>query len=233
MRLNLRFGIFVLFVLCGPVFCFPKKDSKDLNITPVMQQTPVWCWLASGEMIFRHYDIPNLNPVGVYQCGIIGALAGPASPCWYDCRICNVPAGSTQNMQRMLSDYPRIARQLTNDSNIPLISSSVKFSSLTKSQIIDELDNDRPILVGINPSGFAVPGSSQHAAVIVGYDEDDDNNMELTVNDPFPYDYVGYSGLLNPYQRAGGQNNYDGSYTIDYQNFKTYLTWNTSIYKIE
>ena len=31
------------------------SNSKLLSINPVEQQTNVWCWLAVGEMIFRHF----------------------------------------------------------------------------------------------------------------------------------------------------------------------------------
>lgn len=61
------------------------QSFKVLPVPPRYQETPVWCWVAVGEMVFRYYGIPNMNGPGNYQCGVIGALAGPYSPCWGNC----------------------------------------------------------------------------------------------------------------------------------------------------
>lgn len=196
-----------------------------------MQQTPVWCWLAVGEMVFEHYGVPNINPAGIYQCGVIGGIAGPASPCWRDCRLCIVPAGSMAAIQNMLRTYPLVARQLSGDTSITPIASEAKSRQLFENEIKEEIDNDRPIIAGINPTGFAFPGVSQHVALIVGYEEND-GDLVLTINDPFPFDLGSFSGLRNPYIAAGGQSFGDGSYEIEYGDFRRNLRWNTSIYRI-
>jgi hypothetical protein len=43
-------------------------------------------------MVFRYYNIPNVNPAGILQCGVVGVMVG--NPCAADCRCCsNLPAG--------------------------------------------------------------------------------------------------------------------------------------------
>ena len=207
-------------------------ESQDLNIDPVYQETPVWCWVAVGEMVFKHYDLPNVNPGGDYQCGIIGTLAGPSSPCWNDCGRCVVAAGYMQNIREMLTFYPRVIRRYI-DPDAKQLSASYDRGALSESQVKEELDENRPVIAGINPSGFPpAPGQSMHVSLIVGYDEDEDGDLILTVNDPFPYDLVD-PHRTNPFEAAGGNSNGDGSYTINYSSFRRNLVWNSSISKIE
>jgi hypothetical protein len=52
--------------------------ATKLEIFPVCQQTPVWCWAAVGEMVFRYYDVPTINTRCGYQCGIFSDWAGLA-----------------------------------------------------------------------------------------------------------------------------------------------------------
>ena len=200
--------------------------DADLSIPPVGQHTPVWCWVAVGEMVFEHFGVPNVNPAGNYQCGIIGALAGPYHPCWSDCRRCVVPAGSPQNLSNMLFQYPRIAGQLTRQS-IDGVRSRRLLRPLTGEEIRGELDNDRPIIAGVNPSGVTGP-FAQHVALIIGY-EDNDDQLILTVNDPYPYQLVG--NRFDPYLRAGGQGG-QGQYRINYNNFRRGLAWSESFYDL-
>ena len=200
--------------------------DAELSIPPVAQRTPVWCWVAVGEMVFEHFGVPNVNPVGNYQCGIIGALAGPYHPCWSDCGRCVVPAGTPQNITNMLFQYPRIAGQLTRQS-IDGVRSRRVLRALTDEQVREELDNDRPIIAGINPSGVAGP-FAQHVALIIGY-EDVDDQLILTVNDPYPYQFVG--NRFDPYLRAGGEGS-GGQYRINYNNFRRGLSWSESFYDL-
>jgi hypothetical protein len=44
-------------------------EVGQLNMAPVFQPTPVWCWLASTETSLKHYGVPDLNPGGDDQCG--------------------------------------------------------------------------------------------------------------------------------------------------------------------
>lgn len=198
----------------------------ELSISPVVQRTPVWCWVAVGEMVFDHFGVPNVNPVGVYQCGIIGALAGPMHPCWGDCTRCVVPAGNSQNITNMLLQYPRIAGQLTRQP-IRGVRSYHAARALTVDEIKQELDEDRPIIAGINPGGITGP-SAQHVALIIGYEENE-NGVLLIVNDPYPYQFVG--NRFDPYLRAQGQGG-NGQYRVAYDNFRRGLGWTESFYEL-
>ena len=201
--------------------------DTELSISPVVQRTPVWCWVAVGEMIFEHLSVPNVNPAGEYQCGIIGAMAGPYHPCWSDCTRCVVPAGSPQNITNMLRRYPQIAGGLTGES-IRGVRSRRATRALTVDEIKEELDNDRPIIAGISPSGITGP-FAQHVALIIGYEEDEDA-LTLIVNDPYPYQYVG--NRADPYLLAGGDGG-QGQYRIPYNNFRRRLGWTESFYDLQ
>src|SRR5690242_10232152 len=72
------------------------KADTILDVPEVQQATYVWCWVAVSEMVLRYFDVPNVNPAGVYQCGFIGinAVGTTAQICNADCRFCTVPAGN-------------------------------------------------------------------------------------------------------------------------------------------
>ena len=129
----------------------PAQGTRSLSITPVAQQTEVWCWAASAEMVFRHYDLPNLNPAGNYQCGIVAAYYGPASSCWFNCATCISAIGSMSQMQLLINGYGNVARQFTTSR---VLSSRLLFSALSFSDTAREIDAGRPILAGISPGGF-------------------------------------------------------------------------------
>ena len=199
----------------------PHRTQASLNIGPVFQQTPVWCWAAVGEMVFRYYGVGNINPVGNFQCGII-ALLHPA--CNQNCANCIVPAGSLATMNNMLTRYPTVASQITRTST--RISTLTSQTALTRDALEAEIDADRPVVAGISPSGYRTAGVSQHVALIVGYDDDD-----IIVNDPFPFGPATFTG--NPYLAAGGDElQRKGQYQIAYSAFVRRLQWGESIYRI-
>jgi hypothetical protein len=106
-----------------------------LAILPVMQQTPSWCWLATGEMIFKYYHIPPNAPN--YQCGeargqganftgLPGQLA-VAGPCWANCLPCAtflqasmslVPLTQGQIKAEIDAGHPIICRHFSRDANV-------------------------------------------------------------------------------------------------------------------
>lgn len=211
---------------CGTI------SPKSIIIQPVMQQTEVWCWLAVGEMIFRYYGLPTVNPAGDYQCGIVGALGysinGGCDACNINCGNCVRPAGSPQMLSKMLSAYPKIACKNLFDSNKTLKNTFVS-NYLSSNFLITELDNYRPVIAGINPGNqFILPGNSQHVALITGYYYDSNNTLILKINDPFPY----WSTGTDPYVSNGAISNNDLSYKMPYLNFVNGLKWNTSWYNI-
>jgi len=198
-----------------------NASSEKLSIRPVMQETPQWCWLAVGQMIFEHFNISAVNPD--YQCGIVafwGARPTPSGwqgPCMTNCYNCPLPAGSFTTIQAMLSQYPRIA----GDQPLAFRSSG---SPVGAQSVKDEIDNERPILIGITPSGARLP-VSQHVALLIGYDEDEDGFFVI-VNDPFPYRAFG----IDPFVQAGGTMETPGQYRIRYEALRNRLAWRETIF---
>ncbi len=193
--------------------------QKTLDIEPVYQQTPVWCWAAVGEMVFRHYEVRNINPAGNFQCGIVALLH---TACNQNCGNCPVPAGSLATMINMLTRYPTVASQVSRTQT--RITTQVSRRPLPMAEVMREIDEGRPVVAGISPSGYRTPGISQHVALIVGYDRN-----ALVVNDPFPF-RAAFAG--NPYEAAGGEELEEGQYRISYVAFANRLQWAESIYRI-
>ena len=204
-----------------PLCALARQTSAQevLDIAPVYQQTPVWCWAAVGEMVFDWFGVRNINPAGNYQCGII-ALLHPI--CNMNCFNCPVPAGSLATMNNMLRQYPAFASQVTQTST--QITTAVSATRLSMASVRREIDAGRPIVTGISPSGYQLANVSEHVALIVGYDEDD-----LIVNDPFPF-ALAFSG--NPYLAAGGEELDRGQYQISYEAFVQRLRWRETIYRL-
>lgn len=211
MRARITLAI-LLFLAIQPL------PASDLAIDPVQQSTPVWCWAAVGEMVFEHYGVANINPARDFQCGII-ALLHPV--CDQNCYNCQVPAGSLSTMNNMLKQYPSFASRVTRTST--RLRTLARTTSISLSQVRREIDNGRPVVAGISPSGYSVGGVSQHVALIVGYDESD-----LIVNDPFPFGHA--DG--DPYIAAGATATEPGQYVIAYRSFVDRLRWRETIYGI-
>jgi hypothetical protein len=175
----------------GAAFVFAAisvaRADSVLDIGPVRQETPVWCWVAVSEMVMRHYQVANVNPGGDYQCGFIGALAygTNAQVCNLNCSVCTVPAGSAQVLVNAINEYPkRVAAGTLSEQ--PRLSAS-RTGVVSFSAIKTEIDNDRPMIIGITPAGHPIPGVSQHVVVIRGYRERPAGN-EVLINDPYPYE---------------------------------------------
>lgn len=212
--LSLVLGVFVL--VTGSV-----RADEVLRIPAVYQRTPVWCWAAVGEMVFRFYRIPSINPMGDYQCGIVGGLGGP---CWSDCRRCVIPLGQMANIAAMIEGYPALVERLTGRS-VSSLSGNEQRTPLDPSEIVEEIEAGRPIVIGISPSGFPYPGGlAEHVALIVGY-KGNEENLVVVVNDPFPFELVG----RDPYLLAGGRRVRQGRYEIRHDRLVQRLRWNTSI----
>ena len=196
----------------------PGNVTKILTISPVAQELPEWCWLASGQMVFQFFQIPPVNPN--YQCGIIGAFYGPNSACFYNCGVCDAGAGSSANVTLMLEDYSYYA-----SSGTQVLYSQFTPSPLTFQQAQHDIDSNTPILGGINPGSSSVLfGQSQHLVVIVGYEIQNGQDY-LAVNDPFPF---AAAGVPDPYLSSGAQQLQPGQYLVTYETFVQALLWNTS-----
>jgi Peptidase_C39 like family len=209
-------------ILALTAFSLPAL-AGDLSITPRTQETYVWCWVAVGQMVFEYYDVPNVNPGGDYQCGIIGLLAAGTmrNDCAFRCQNCTVPAGSSSGVIQMIEEYPRRVAAVGDEDVAKLRARHV--GTLSPSGVRDEIEAEHPIIAGISPSGRPPSwAGSQHVALIVGYDDDDESDFKLLINDPYPF------AGDNPYERAGAAANGDGSYTISYAAFRDRLNWRES-----
>jgi hypothetical protein len=213
--------LFVFGMLAGTSF---GVFAADLSVVPRVQETYVWCWVAVGQMVFEYYDIPNVNPAGDYQCGIVGLLAAGTvrNDCASRCQNCTVPAGSASGVIHMIEEYPRRVAVVTREA-VPRLRADYRASALSSETIERVLDEDAPVIAGISPSGRPPAwASSQHVALIVGY-RGSGSDLELLVNDPYPF------AQDNPYERAGAENNGDGSYWIGYGALRRNLNWRESI----
>ena len=201
-----------------------------LAVTPSLQQTPVWCWAASAEMVFRYYGLPNLNPGGNYQCGIVGAWFNNTA-CFFDCGQCRVGIGARSNQQQLLIGYGHFARAFGVQSRV--LTASLIFRALAAAEIKAEIDGGRPIVIGISPGqAFALPNLSQHIAVLIGYDFTS-AEPRVIVNDPFPFGIFPYSTTPHPYLSRGAVELRSGQYLVSLSAVTTGLGWGNTIYGIQ
>jgi len=221
--------------------------GKILDIPPLFQRNPMWCWLTVAEMIFKSrkppvpaFDPwkaakmklpPLLDPDKLYQWGIL-AVVHPA--CWLHPDACAMVGGSSwENMQRALQIYPpKAGEQNTapggkNPNNA--VGSVKKEGCLSAKEIKDAIDAGHPIIVGISPGQNPAPPTPAHVALIVGYQELPNGDIELIVNDPWPYHLRPQD--KNPYttKEAKGSRNCDANYTVDRKNFCAQASWNGSL----
>lgn len=224
----------IAFVLVSVAACIPPDPDPDptvveptrstLAITPVMQETQVWCWVATAEMMFRHYQIPALNQAS-YQCGIIAAAAGPNHPCWYDCTQCIVGSGTDERAAQILAYYPQVVQQVFPQVRIPQL--QVALTAPTTPAIIQrEIDEGDPVELGVTPGG-PFTGMAGHAVLVVGYDATAAGRFLVDINDPFPYDAV-VGPAENPYRRLGAAVVRTGQYRIDFAQLQA-LQWSATI----
>jgi hypothetical protein len=220
------FGVWLFLVLLVPANLTLAAEVK-LHIPPVFQERPSWCWAAVGEMVFKYYYVPAAHRTD-YQCGIVqGRNLCVGMP---NCVQCDLSAGDEATMVNMLEQYPLMATLRGKAGDIALTVQS-KSGSLSEAEVKNELDQGRPIIVGISPPGFKVDGSPQHMALIVGY-EDSSGDLMLTVNDPFPYEDMRFLWIGNAYLSARASGGSAGEYVIGYEAFGLRLKWTQTIYRI-
>lgn len=202
------------------------QTPNPLPIPPVAQQSPAWCWLASLEMVFRYFRVPAVNTVS-YQCGMAAAWFG--GPCVMGCQLCQVGSGPVDTIVALIKRYPMFARDFMHMPGPDLTAEAI-YSELSEDDLKDEINSGRPVIAGISPhSGLLPPGLSEHAVVIVGYQQRGDQ-LVLLVNDPFPY---GAAHMQDPYTAAGGALELPGRYRIAYDTMVGELAWGNTVSGIE
>jgi hypothetical protein len=203
----------------------PSQGTKVLGMTPVAQQTHVWCWAASAEMVLEYFRLPNLNPGGNYQCGIVAVYYGPNSTCWYDCFSCVATIGTATALQSVINGYGYVASQFGPSR---ILTSRVVFAPLSFNATAQQIDQGRPLVAGISPHGYSYPNVSEHAVVIVGY-QNEPGVQRIIINDPFPY---GAYATPDPYTGVGGVQLAPGRYSISYTTLISSLRWGNTIDQI-
>jgi hypothetical protein len=221
------FGVGLFLALSAPVAPIMAAEVK-LHIPPVFQERPSWCWAAVGEMVFKYYYVPSAHRTD-YQCEIVQSRKlCTGIP---NCVECDLPASDEATMVNMLEQYPLMATHRGTDGDIALTVQS-KTGSLSEAEVKKELNEGRPIIAEVSPSGFKIKGISQHMALIVGYD-DSSGALMLTVNDPFPFEDDRFLWIANPYQAnmdMSGENN--GQYEISFERFRSKIKWTQTMYRI-
>lgn len=221
------FSVGLLLALSAPVGD-ALASEVTLHIPPVFQERPSWSWAAVGEMVLKYYYVPATHQTD-YQCGIVQeqklCMGTP------NCSECDLPAGDEASMVRMLEQYPVMAAKSGKAGDITL-SGQLKVGSLSEAEVKKEIEEGRPIVVEVAPSGFKINGIAQHMALIVGY-SDSSGALKLTVNDPFPFEDDRFLWIANPYQPnmdMSEENN--GQYEISFERFRSKIKWTQTLYRI-
>ena len=207
----------------------PTVGARQLPIQPVFQSTPQWCWAATAEMVFRFYGLPTVNPAGHYQCGIIGVAGaiGVLPPiCNLDCTQCVVPISTAAGYTAILQRYPEAVRSMGLQARNILVEN--RSGALAYAIVVSNIDQNIPIITGVNPSGIPNIYGPEHAALVIGYDNAGGTET-LIVNDPFPYGFGPLGPFGDPYIRNGAQLIRPGQYRISYQAFVRGLVWNYTL----
>ncbi|TKB94879.1 MAG: hypothetical protein E8D41_02900 [Nitrospira sp.] len=221
------FGVGLCLSLMAPIVPTIAGEVR-LHIPPVFQERPSWCWAAVGEMVFKYYDVPAVHRTD-YQCGI----AQTRNLCTGipNCVACDLPAGDESSMMNMLQQYSLLATRGGVAGDVSLAAQS-KAGSLSEEEVKQEINEGRPIIAGVSPSGFKIDGISQHTALIVGYD-DRSGTLKLIVNDPFPFEDDRYLWIGNPYQpNMDMSEDNDGQYEVSFERFRSKIKWKHTMYRI-
>jgi hypothetical protein len=202
-----------------------RAQQKTLPIPPVYQQTPEWCWVTCGEMIFRYFGICPINPIS-YQCGIIALLA---PQCYNSCLSCIVGAGTSQRIVNMLYQYPAVAANNCPNGKLHVTCTDL-MGQCSANDLVNNIDADMPIMAGITPAGGGTNTQPAHVVLIVGYNALPDGTLWLIVNDPFPYAAF---NMQDPYTYYQGQMLQQGQFAIRYSAFSTMFNWSRTLVDIQ
>ncbi|HKP01295.1 MAG TPA: papain-like cysteine protease family protein [Nitrospiraceae bacterium] len=151
MKTRLVVRAWLFFVLLVPANLTMAAEVQ-LHIPPLFQERPSWCWAAVGEMVFKYYDIPAFHRAD-YQCGIVQTRKlCTGMPNCAGCALSSVDEASVVNL---LEQYPALATEDGKAKNIAL-TVQLKDGILSEEEVKQELDEGRPIIVGLSPRGFKV-----------------------------------------------------------------------------
>ena len=223
-RLVVRVWLFLALLVPGNL---AMAAEVQLHIPLLFQERPSWCWTAVGEMVFKYYDIPALHRAD-YQCGI--AQSRKLCAGMLDCTECALSAVDEASVANLVEQYPASATEAGKANNIAL-TVQLKDGVLSEEEVKQELEEGRPIIVGLSPRGFKVDGIRQHMALIVGYDTSSGDLM-LTVNDPLPFEDMIFLWIGSPYINARASEEAEGQYEVGYEAFRSRLKWTKTLYRM-
>lgn len=212
------------FVALILLFVSLNCSAKILNVPRVRQENDTWCWLASSEMVNKYHGVCSVDKDPNMQCSMIRymSFAGLLPEfCMLDCRLCSVSAQKLENLRYPLDSYSKDAAKNCGNA----VKTDLKHRPSTLLRLKYEIDNNMPILAGVNPSlRGQISSEPEHLIVVVGYTGNNDNPI-LRVNDPF--DYPPY---FNPYLKIGAKNVGEGVYDIYYKDLLSKFAWQTTAY---
>ncbi len=196
------------------------QDIVQLPVRVVSQETPVWCWAASSEMVLNYLGYPNANPAGDFQCGIV-AVTFPE--CDLNCFQCIAPIGPLPNGVDVLKNYINYSNRqgFYRDDIRPRYVANPTFG-----EIRDAIDRGYPIIAGISPQGPpSNPAFTAHAVVITGYIDRGYSDRAVIVNDPLIFQY----GYANPYDVPGSAVADNGKAVVGWNVFLNGLNFTAAI----
>lgn len=182
-----------------------------LDVNGAYQQTPMWCWLTVGQMLFEYYNVLPANSFSAYsQCQIMQTIYlgnQNFAACAANCGACAMLGGaSTREVEGMIVDFPHRLSALTS-TRVPRLFAATA-GPLKPAEVTDELARQNPLVVAISPSQSPYTAMrsmnpftvAQHVALLVGVLEVK-GKVWYRINDPFPFQAT---GMLSPYLANGG-----------------------------
>jgi hypothetical protein len=146
--------------VCDPIVIDPPATpapggARALAVPFVAQQTPVWCWAAVSEMVFRYYGR------GAAQCQVLTAWLG--ADCCRAPGLCLTGAPTLEVIQQSLAGFGGLR-------------STRAGGPLPFAAVMREIDAGRPMIAAYRGS------FSGHVVVLYGYDA---NGGFVFIHDPF------------------------------------------------
>ena len=213
------------------LFCLTAQ-AKILDVPRIEQETDSWCWLASSAMVNTYHGVCILGKEPDMQCSTIHYMAtsGKLPPrCLYDCLSCNYGLYDMKNINIPLDKYSKESSLNCGHS----VTSVLSNESATIEQLKREIDNNRPLMAGINPSLHGKKSIPEHMVVIIGYTDADytvksdtvrDKVFLVRVNDPIS------NYFSDPYRAVGATKIDTGVYDVPYEELVKSLAWQTTIF---
>ncbi|MGN7723511.1 papain-like cysteine protease family protein [Chitinophaga sp. 22620] len=168
----MRTKLTVFLLLMGFSLNAAAQDClSDFRVRRAWQQSPMWCWAATLQMIINFHD-PSSD---ASQCDIVEDYFDVE-----DCEEAEFSGGYMNKMKDFLEDNDLGATFTCDLVNRPL----------SVNEIVDNILDCKPIIISIRPSPFSSIG---HVVVIMGIWQRRDAYgnpwTEVVLRDPYPYSW--------------------------------------------